>query len=961
MNPEEKTKNTRDKKGGERVKNKLKEISFSLIIIIGLVSFLPVSLGAPHPVYTSFSSPEQGILLNKINNIISVSDTAIYRIGYYSINGSAWQSFSLSGTSYNGNQNWLSGSVFKNLPDFGQGEHYIIIYSCTYNSASSSWDCHDDKWQLIIFTKTASGIRYLVREGIAVADIVVASNAPNMVKLAGNYFQKYISNITGVVLPISTTPNTNYNFHVYIGRSSYTDAMGITSDGCVNGGFRIVSGEGYLVLLGDDKVANLLGPSNYNEWDALTGSDRFTNDFLEYYNNGYNYEYEVKEEDGRGSINAVYEFLYGQGIRWYHPGWYEYPGLGTIIPKRNYINFDDINELVNPDYAMREFYMYSLGFGFSPYQYDGMFEEAFEWQMGLRGNSYYEFIVGSLGGPGHGIRAVIAREETEASHPEYYAVIDGVRMNGDDPVPDLCSPELLQANIRYIKKMFDTYNISMISVMPTDGFTSTSDRCTYMIDENAEYSGILSNYVWEYVNNVAWAIYEDSKYKDKFILAGAYTTYQDPPTNLSRPLAPNIALFITKWRTWTADEETKQHYKDITNTWYNLLPSRKVYTYDYYLQNSVGGNTQGVPMFFPQLTSEDLKFLNGKSQGEIIEISSTSEWPPWEATTQQWNLKWDLFAANSFNTYVTSRLYWDADLDIDALLEEYYTLFYGPARAQMKAFVEYSEAHLIDSIQDPTIIPTMRQMLANARATAGNTVYGHRIDLLIGLMNSVGTGEEQINSCEVLTAASTTYKLTADVTSTETCFIIMNGGVTLDCQGHKITYGTGRGENVHGVYMPYTGGMYATTIKNCNIIYTGPAGGDTDAIQFSTSHGATFINNTINATGTGIWLIASSDINVTGNRITSVSSVPFFTQEVYYGTVSNNRFSSNSGQGIYLYDAHNLTVTNNNASSVSSLGLNIVLGGNNTFINNRFTSVTGSGMSNYQDSGNIYINNTILP
>ena len=137
--------------------------------------------------------------------------------------------------------------------------------------------------------------------------------------------------------------------------------------------------------------------------------------------------------------------------------------------------------------------------------------------------------------------------------------------------------------------------------------------------------------------------------------------------------------------------------------------------------------TQGLPAYFPHIIVDDLKDLETNSKGEFMEVYSN--WP-------LDNLEWDTFAATSFNIYVTAKAYWDTDLDVDALLNEYYTLYYGPASSQMKAFVEYSEANYISALEDPTVLRTMRSMLDNARSVAGNNIYGQRIDLLRDLIYS---------------------------------------------------------------------------------------------------------------------------------------------------------------------------------------------------------------------------------
>ena len=104
-----------------------------------------------HSVYPSFAAPESRLTIN--GNTLSVSDYAIYKTGYYSINGGAWQNFSLSGNTLSGN--WISSTATYTLPTFGTGESYIVIYTCS--KTSGTWDCHDGttgKWQLQIINNT---------------------------------------------------------------------------------------------------------------------------------------------------------------------------------------------------------------------------------------------------------------------------------------------------------------------------------------------------------------------------------------------------------------------------------------------------------------------------------------------------------------------------------------------------------------------------------------------------------------------------------------------------------------------------------------------------------------------------------------------------------------------------------------------------------------------------------------
>jgi len=139
---------------------------------------------AAHAVYPSFSAPESRFTIN--GNVLSVSDTAIYKTGYYSINGANWQNFTISGTILSGN--WLTGTATYILPSFGSGESYVVIYSCTKNV--SSWNCHDGtvgRWQLQIINTTKSGNNEIT---------IQTPNHPYIAEVSTNTYD-----ITGGTLP----------------------------------------------------------------------------------------------------------------------------------------------------------------------------------------------------------------------------------------------------------------------------------------------------------------------------------------------------------------------------------------------------------------------------------------------------------------------------------------------------------------------------------------------------------------------------------------------------------------------------------------------------------------------------------------------------------------------------------------------------------------------------------------
>ncbi len=378
-----------------------------------------------------------------------------------------------------------------------------------------------------------------------------------------------------------------------------------------------------------------------------------------------------------------------------------------------------MTKVVNPDFALREFILYGMYFNTL-----GNNEEL-KWVLSLRSNHYYNFFIGSKGGPSHGIHAVTNRQTQ--THPEYYALVDGVRwLPGavEWSAPNLCYPyytetnTLFEENVKYAKSLFDLYDVPIINVMPFDGMQAISDECAETATPERGGDSKFSDHVWEYVNNVAWEIYNDPNYENKKIVNSAYYPYLKPPLDLSQPVAPNLVVVVGRRRNFfnTIDRDEQnmiawQNFMASNNNLTGGVETNEIFAVDEYYRRL------DIPTYLAHYLSQDLKGLKGVSRGEYMEVTTEDE----------------VFVSNSFNLYVLSRLYWDADQDIDALLEEYYTLYYGPARDEMKAFFEYSEQHTPDGSASPS---TMRNMLNQAKAVAGSGVYSDRIDLLIAAMGS---------------------------------------------------------------------------------------------------------------------------------------------------------------------------------------------------------------------------------
>lgn len=557
---------------------------------------------------------------------------------------------------------------------------------------------------------------YLVRDGKPLAEIILAEQPARMAKLAAGELQEYIRRISGATLPITTTPTAGCPVQVFVGRSRHTDRLNVSPEGLDSDAFRLVSGENWLALLGLDQDfvprepygrSHADRPRVLKEWDAITG-EAWDNPFAVLFKS-YHPELGLWEGDGRGSLNAVYEFLRRLGVRWYLPG-----PLGEIVPEADSIPLPTVDAVVRPDFAVRHLYFYYHQFFLAS-------KEEVLWQLRLGLNLGQERL--GLGPPGHGTLAVHCRDEVKQAHPEYFALWGGKRavdhMGGGAPC--LSSEGLFQANVRYVRALYDVYGQPMVSVAPADGYVTLCqcDLCKGKGTPERGWHGQLSDYVWGYVDRVARELYKT--HPDRKVNCIAYGAYLLPPDRIAT-LSPNLAVTICRWRSGFHDPAVREQYAQWTKAWREKLPSRELYVWDYYLHSRPGGATEGVPVYFPHAIAEDLRSLRRVSGGDFIEVYRN--WKPDK-------LPWEALAANHLNVYVTSRLYWDAQRDVDALLEEYYTLFYGPAASSVRALVEFSEANWMKATKDVAVVDRMLELVAAARAAAGDTLYGQRVDLLV--------------------------------------------------------------------------------------------------------------------------------------------------------------------------------------------------------------------------------------
>jgi len=578
----------------------------------------------------------------------------------------------------------------------------------------------------------ASAETFIVEDGDPRAVIIVAKDPPRTVHLAAKELQTYLEKITGAKVETTSEPS-GQPINIYVGESRHTRKLDIKTDELKNGAYRIVSGDDWLVLIGQDSDFTPIEPwpKGYDdirsgkmqaEWDAITGTQwGYPHSQLHKHYSGRNslfgtpHETKTDEEgnvhvwtyDERGSFNAVCGFLRDLGVRWYMPG-----EIGEILPETKSIALPKIDKTVHPDFPMR-----ILNFRTSVYGRDAMM---WGFRLGVR-QPYGRQAA-------HGMHNMTDNGPTLKKHPDWFALYGGTRQN--DPQirnNQLCysNEELLHATVRFCQEQLDHFDMDAVSVQPPDGYTAMCqcELCEGKDSPELGYRGSLSNYVWDFVNRVAVEV--GKTHPDKKISNLAYGIYTEPPSNIHK-LEPNIQVIIVGGRRPLSED--RGNLRRLRAAWEKKTDT-PVEIFENY---PFTGRGFYLPAYFPRSLGEQINETKGQTRGEDIWITM--------------DFKENAIGYNHFLLYFTSRMYWGGkDKDAGAIFDEYVEKFYGPAAAEMSAFFTYCEAHWRAMDKDSEKANEALRLFAVAKQkTPNDSIHGQRIKLIDNYLNGLRRKAKQL-------------------------------------------------------------------------------------------------------------------------------------------------------------------------------------------------------------------------
>ena len=356
-----------------------------------------------------------------------------------------------------------------------------------------------------------------------------------------------------------------------------------------------------------------------------------------------------------GTQYGVMSFLEREfGCRWYTPS-------VSVAPKRDRRTFTLLHHTESPDIRVRNVFYY----------------EAFDpiWAARNRSNGLLTFntIREQPGGVEsywsvHTFNRLVPPDEFFDESPEYFSLIDGKRTAHEaqlcltnDDVWEIVTERTLQV-------MRENPGHLIYSVSQNDGYGPCQcDPCQAIVKEEGTEQGPILRLV----NHVAEAA--EKEFPDKFIGTLAYVYSQKPPKNL-RPrdnVVIRLCSFDCSWVQPYATHPLNKAFVDDIERWSEIAP--KLYIWDYVVE--FGHYLMPYP---------NMHALQGNIQF-FRDHNAIGVMP--QAAYQS---RGGEFA--ELRAYVLSKLLWDPECDVDAVIDDFIYGYYGRSGQYIRTYLDGLQA-----------------------------------------------------------------------------------------------------------------------------------------------------------------------------------------------------------------------------------------------------------------------------
>ncbi len=356
--------------------------------------------------------------------------------------------------------------------------------------------------------------------------------------------------------------------------------------------------------------------------------------------------------NGEGPAYGVAELLEQLGCRWFMPG-----DLGTVIPQLKTISLAEQTTEQAPSFSSRWFQMPDR-----------------DWQARVRCG-------GDAFAGGHGIHAPpFALSKTSGEwepqeNAEYYSLVKGKRVGRQHCVSN---PKLIQFTIDRIKEMRKAGKGPVIPLGPNDGGGFCEcPNCRALdggdFDPFSNETAVTDRYIW-FFNQVLKGL--DADYPDTKLAFYIYHSYMRPPKRwkpdprITGALAPIALDRVHGFSNPIAPE--KSYARWLYQEWGKIMP--ELYDRGYWSNLS----DPGLPFIIVHRLRDEIPACH-------------------ELGLKGWRVEtFPNYGSQFPSNYVAAKLMWNHQTDVDALLQDCYEKFFGPAAAPMGRYITLMDAALRD-------------------------------------------------------------------------------------------------------------------------------------------------------------------------------------------------------------------------------------------------------------------------
>ena len=361
--------------------------------------------------------------------------------------------------------------------------------------------------------------------------------------------------------------------------------------------------------------------------------------------------------DDWGTEMATYDFLERVcGVRWFMPG-----ELGEIVPKAKDIVVGDLDVVEQPSYLSRMMSGIYCNVKTDP----KWFRKAYTWMRRNRLRTRYEFH--------HNLHAIVTPAQYAETNPEFYPWVGGKRLipkkgSQADWQPCMANSKVVEICADAARKFLDQYpGNSSFSIGVNDNYGYCD--CEKCLEQNGgiKYSAYgkrdYSPVYFRFANRVCAELEKTHPGRKLGGLLYISGTITPPPFRAHK----NFIGYIPNDRSrYLFDAKFRKEELDLVKGWSKVCSTLGIYEWYY-------GSGFEVPRYYPRTMQKMLK--DGHDLG--VRGFYAEAYPNW--------------GLEGPKLWMTCRILWDIDADIDALLSDYCEKSFGPAAAPMKRYYDKLE------------------------------------------------------------------------------------------------------------------------------------------------------------------------------------------------------------------------------------------------------------------------------